>query len=79
MSQLAALTRASVLTKFCKEGRKVTLTNFIEKNERLHHRMKPMIIPALKKGDVAHCLCPVVALKEYLRATGAKMEGKMWV
>ena len=64
------------------EGVNVTLKvhpNFIAKNERLHHRMKPMVIPALKNGDVPHCLCPVVALKEYLRATGAEMEGKLWV
>ena len=80
VSQLAALTRSHVLTKFAGGARKVTLAvhpSFLAKNERLHHRMKPVVIPALWSGDVPHVLCPVAALQKYVQAT--ESEERLWI
>ena len=82
VSQLAALTRLPALTKFAPGDRKVILTahpSFIAKNERLHHRMKPTVIPALWQGDTHHALCPVAALKAYMQASGSQSEGNLWI
>ena len=83
ISQLKALTRSKNLTRFAPDGSQVTLAanpQFIAKNERLHHRMKPVRIPALKEGEGHHSLCPVMALKEYMREVpGGEDTDCLWI
>ena len=81
VSQLRALTRAETLTRFTPDLTQVTLApnpQFIAKNERLHHRMKPVIVPALIEGGSAHTLCPVRALREYMNEVAGDEEN-LWI
>ena len=81
VSQLRALTRSENLTKFAPDSSQVTLApnpKFIAKNERLHHRMKPVMVPALIEGERPHSLCPVVALRKYMREVVGDDEN-LWI
>ena len=71
-SQLHALTRHPGLTVFTEDGSSVSLAPspaFLAKNEREGHVLDPLIIPAWREDGVSHPLCPVAALREYLRWT----------
>ena len=82
ISEMAALMRSKTLTKFASDNSFVMIaTNprFLAKNERLHHRMKPTRIPALRTEEDAHPLCPVSALANYIAAVPAQDGDKLWI
>ena len=71
-SQLAALTRFPSWTQFSRNMSSVSLApspRFLAKNERVDHRLKPTIVPALVSDGEHHLLCPVQSLKDYMSVT----------
>ena len=82
VSQLGALIRTPEFTKFAPGLSSVTLTprpSFLAKNERVHHRMRPVTVPAWFEDSSHHPLCPVAALKAYLDATRQSPGQLLWV
>ena len=82
VSQLGALLRSPEFTKFAPGMSSVTLTprpSFLAKNERVHHRMRPVTVPAWFADSSAHPLCPVAALNAYLTATHRATGQHLWV
>lgn len=73
-SQLRALTRFPRYTTFAADGSAVSIAaspKSLAKNERLDHRLQPVVIPAWNQRHGPHPLCPVSALKEYMSSSTA--------
>ena len=71
-SQLHALVRAPSWLVFSQDGRRVSLApspKFLAKNEREGHVLSPIDIQAWMDGGTHHPLCPVAALRRYVRTS----------
>lgn len=71
-SQLNALSCSPQLTVFAPDGSVVSLApapNFLAKNERLDHHLRPFTLPAWLLHSGSHPLCSVATLRAYLDAT----------
>ena len=49
------------------------------KNERRGHSLGPLVVPAWLSEGVHHQLCPVAALRDYIRCVPAGSEDKLWL
>ena len=81
VSQLAALSRSSSLTRFGRAESSVSLVphpTCIAKNERNNHILAPIEIPAWFDGEEPHPLCPVLALGNYMRTAPADASDPLW-
>ncbi|MPC60256.1 hypothetical protein E2C01_054295 [Portunus trituberculatus] len=71
-SQLRALTRFPQWTVFVEDRSHVSLApspRFLTKNEREDHRLQLVVIPAWMDHGEHHSLCPVAALKYFIKAS----------
>ena len=68
--------------KFAPGRTSVTLAprpSFLAKNEREHHRLRPVTVPAWFVDSAPHPLCPVSALTSYLAVTSRAPGQHLWV
>ena len=73
-SQLRALTRFPQWTSFSADMSLVSLAlspKVLGKNERLDHRLQPILLPAWRENGLSHPLCPVASLHSYLHNSPA--------
>ena len=71
-SQLHAMVRHPAWMVFAPDGSQVSLTpspRFLAKNERVERNLPPVVVLAWRTSDGSHALCPVAALRAYLRCT----------
>ena len=81
VSQLAALVRGPAFLRFFPGDAGVSLApfpGFLAKNERDRHRLAPGFVRAWSGGGIPHALCPVAALRAYLRVVGGPSDA-LWV
>ena len=81
-SQFFALVRHPSWLVFSSDGRQVSLApspGFLAKNERLGHSVSPCLLRAWLVGSDYHPLCPVGALKDYVRATSRRSPSRLFV
>ena len=81
-SQLHALIRHPSWLVFSSDGRQVSLApspKFLAKNERLGHSLQPSTLRAWMLEDAHHPLCPVGALRDYVRATSRRAPPRLFV
>ena len=81
-SQLQALLRHPSWLVFSADGLQVSLApspKFLAKNERLGHSLAPTTIRAWMVAGAHHPLCPVGALREYVRATSRRAPSRLFV
>ena len=67
---------------FSSGGRLVSLApspGFLAENERLGHSVSPCLLRAWLVGSDYHPLCPVGALKDYVRATSRRSPSRLFV
>ena len=72
LSQLAAMVRGPAFLRFGPGDAYVSLApypRFLAKNERRRHRLSPVTVHAWSRGSRSHPLCPVAALRAYVRVS----------
>ena len=81
-SQLQALLRHPSWLVFSADGRQVSMSpspKFLAKNERLGHTLAPTTLRAWLVDGNHHPLCPVGALREYVRDTSRRAPPRLFV
>ena len=81
-SQLQALLRHPSWLVFSADGRQVSMSpspKFLAKNERLGHTLTPTMLRAWLVNGQHHPLCPVGALREYVRDTSRRAPSRLFV